>query len=122
MERFPEMSCSGVTVILIQDTPNFENWSQGGDILRHSRWQLDGDANPCPRPAPTAVAPTLINCRTAGKKYPPEIQKALGRAHTLYIKGHVVEASTELSRVVVQCSSVSVECGIVGSDLPHVSP
>eukprot|EP00903_Cladosiphon_okamuranus_P005376 g5369.t1 len=44
--------------------------------------------------------------RTAGKNYPPEIQAALGRAHLLYINGKVVEASTELSRVVVQCASI----------------
>lgn len=45
--------------------------------------------------------------RTAGKNYPPEIQRALGRAHMLYVEGNVVEASQELSQVVVQCSSVS---------------
>eukprot|EP00752_Nemacystus_decipiens_P001786 g1726.t1 len=44
--------------------------------------------------------------RTAGKNYPPDIQAALGRAHLLYINGKVVEASTELSRVVVQCASI----------------
>ncbi|CAB1121298.1 unnamed protein product [Ectocarpus sp. CCAP 1310/34] len=44
--------------------------------------------------------------RTAGKNYPPEIQAALGRARMLYVKGKVVEASTELSEVVIQCSSI----------------
>lgn len=54
-----------------------------------------------------SLPPSLAYFRTAGKNYPPKIQAALGRAHLLYIHGKVVEASTELSRVVVQCASVS---------------
>lgn len=57
---------------------------------------------------PTPPFLSLFLTRTAGKNYPPEIQAALGRAHLLYINGKVVEASTELADVVVQCSSVSV--------------
>lgn len=57
-------------------------------------------------PSPSLPVP-LAHSRTAGKNYPPDIQAALGRAHLLYINGKVVEASTELTRVVVQCASVS---------------
>lgn len=56
---------------------------------------------------PTDAQPLPHLLRTAGKNYPPEIQRALGKAHMLYVEGNVIEASKELSRVVVQCSSVS---------------
>ncbi|CAN0193030.1 unnamed protein product [Discosporangium mesarthrocarpum] len=44
--------------------------------------------------------------RTAGKKYPKEIQTMLGEANSLYINGNIKKAAETLSEVVRKCPSI----------------